>query len=774
MNSICLYLVVCLVTAFLETNTAVAETPNSNGPSVASSTAQNSPRAPGESTAVAKFLKKEMYVEPLSSVLLSLKRVDELKHGLSRRGLQVFDEKGQLSSEANRTLVEGYSKESLGDLNDLLFSLGLEVHNNAMILGQAGVGKTFLLNQLVDILTFGVLPEEFNEEFGSAAHEKGITGRIRDAFFKKTQMVAINHDLLSRDTTEAGKAFPKSEVRMKRMLLQIFERAKEDFQKQGIRTVFVMEEVATLPPSVQEALKSLLDTTGFKTEEDSISELGRETGYSVIGITTPVEYNRMLNGDSAIDRRYKKILVREPSHEAVLKILEKKKSYWETRYNFKIGNGVFDTFIFMRKFFANPPLAMPDSILKIMQSFLLWCSKDNNCEAGGEITVSDAQKYLISYAKLPPEVWVRADGRPPLWDLEERVNQVVIGQQEAVHEIVTKLKEGRLNGFEEVPVFFLIGPSGSGKDTIAKAINQIAFGHSGAHLNFNLANSDKDALEAIFEGPPLGTPGDSELPLILKAMAENSPNGVIVLNEAKDLPSDQFDRLKVIVESGEIVPKGRDSRPRPFGVNAIFILGQWGEELFQPGPDGKMPTEEQIQEIMAKMTTEKLEEILQAGKNGGKQGAVPFALIQRAKRRGGIVFLRPVSADGFIDIAKLSLKRIEQSMLRGTHNHLIVDDSIPRLAAQIAELKNVGPRSLDGILQKLTQRPLTYATDQGLQILKDSAQEESFIYMKASGGQRIEIRQEVKDLTGQIIKEKSFEYDVSKLMWRDCGDLLKP
>lgn len=704
------------------------------------------------SSFVESFLVETLEVEEPENFLLGLKRRQEIELGFRERAQLPFSE-GKLTEAGREALLHKFSLASAETLKELILSLGRTDYNNAMLIGPSGAGKTFVINQLTNILTFGVVPEFLHGDLGLDDDDDSgspFLELLREAFFEKTQLVKIDHNLLSRDNTRSGQAFAKADVRMRSLIMDLFNAARKDFRERGQRTVFILEEVATLPPLVQETLKSILDFSGFKANSLDPIERGSEVGFSVIGITTPGEYREMVRADNAVERRYKKVFHFEASEREALEILKTKIEPFFHRYGLLIEESTLAYLISMRKFFSNPPLAMPHSVLAVMDGLFLWASNPANRHNGGVITVDEAYEYLVRQAHLPLDFWLPSEaGKPPLWDLGARVQARVVGHAEPIKKIVRRIKTGRTTGFRDFQVFIIMGPSGSGKDTLAKVINEVMYGHMGRHLNFSVAGSKGQSVQAIFEG------NEVQGPILVEVMGENPANGVIVLNEAKDMPSHLFDVLKALVEEGVLRPRGKDSRERPLGLNMLFIMGQYGEELFA----GKSDAE--IEKIFAQLSEADLVKILERGNEDGSRGAMPYALIQRAIRTGGIVMLPPVPKAQYIEIVRLNLQtRIDSLKARFD---VKVDESLEQYVASLAIANDLGTRGLDGILMDLTETPISEALDLGLPDRGAS------LVLRATPQASVVV-DHVDPATSKIIK--SYEFRVADLLRSHCADLL--
>jgi DNA polymerase III delta prime subunit len=675
------------------------------------------------------YLTQTLEVPDLSEFNLSRKLLRDVRRGLSPEKTPDVNSKIGASSLDHlevKVMLDRFSNHSYPTIDKVLRALGRSNYNNAILLGPAGVGKTFTIEQLVALLSFGVAPEELSSLLGlDDVDDSPFIKQFVESYVGNVQVYKVNDSLLTYDNTPPQKAFAKADMRMKKILNDIFIAAEEDFQKSGRRTIFVFEEVATLPELVQSTLKSLLDKTGFKDPSNLLSK-GSEIGVSVISNTTPDEYRKMVRGDSAIERRYEPVFLLEPDETEAVRILQKARPAYELRFNLGIPDEILEYLVVMRKFFNNPPQAMPASILNAMNDIYIWASNAKNRPDPNqkEITLDDAYHFMVEKAGLPKEVWIPKASKagqpglewlPPLFGLEDKVRKHLVGSEIVdkngiIDRMVRRLKTGRSTGFRETPVYFVMGPPGSGKDTIAKAINQEMFGHDGRHLMFSVAGNQGAQFSAIFEGAPRGSSSDSESPLLLQALESGPHHGVIVLNEAKDLPSEEFDRLKTIVETGEIRPKGLDSRMRPLGLNPIFIMGQWGEELFE----GK--SDDEVRKIYESLTEKQLIDILIAGKEKGKFGAVPASLVQRALRTGGIFLLPPVPKDRYVEIVRKDLISIKENLLQKSRISLEISSDIEDFIVRLALATGRGTRGLLGLSSDLTETLVSEAGDKGFPI----------------------------------------------------------
>lgn len=651
-------------------------------------------------TAVRNYLANELKVEPdqLAEYDLTL----ELEGRLER----ISPSKAHDPLWIKETLSKYFAENSRSALGEILRTMGRTEYNNTAALGPAGTGKSFMLDQIVAALSFGVVPDMLKGELELPGNPDAFKV-IRDAFIGKVNVVVVNNHLLSQDPTEKGQAFSSEPMRMRKILTDLFNAANEQFWAGGRRTLFVFDEIQEMPELLKDSLKKILDKSGFHDPNDPMLRV-KDRGYSMLLMTTPEEYQAFFKGNAPAERRAKKVFLKEPTEAEAFKIVRNKANVeWTNLYGLTISDEAIRYIIRNRKLLANPPQAMPGVVLTSAND--LFLSPSEYIEGALELDVKAAKQYIMKQAGLT-ELWFEGpNGEPPMWDLAERVKKRVIGQDEVVDKIAERIKAWARLGFgSDVPVFVLGGPSGSGKDTLVKAFSIELFGHTSEHMTWGVGGAKDFKMESIFEGPPLGNHSDDKLPLLAEAMKRGPHNGFIVINEVKDTPTDQIEKLKLPLEKAMISPAGKDSRPRML-LFPMFMLGQWGEEIF----DGM--SDEKIAETYARMSQVDIERPFLAGKGNGV-GGIPVAIMGRAKRTGGVYMLMPVPKRVYPKIVELYVKSMTEKLATNQSLKLTTSPELREYVALVAAKLGEGTRALEAITIDFTEGVISKAADQGLSI----------------------------------------------------------
>ncbi len=636
---------------------------------------------------------------------------------LSRRFARLVADFGKdpLKTDEGRQLIADvfFDPESAPSLEQILQAVMKTDYSNALLLAEAGVGKSFLLDQIVGMFSYGILPDYFKKQIAFPTDENLPYAKILKSLIGNSDIYRVTNALLTKQNPKRGEPAPSEEMRMLKVFADLFSAAKKEYARTdgngkriGRRSFFVFDEYASLKPYIKEALKTIQDETGFRLPYQPVSRKP-DPGFVTISMTTFSEYQRSRGADSAIDRRNKVIKIPETSENSAFRIVRARASkVWEPLYGISVTDDSIRYLIHSRKFLTSPPLAMPGSILAAVNELMTWklTHPEENPYEGG---LKEAQIYLTHKAGLT-DVWLTGpNGEPPLRDLYARVSKLVVTKDNALEKISQRLATyTRLEPNSPIPVFIILGPTGSGKDTRFEALNQVLYGHKGKKFNFSIAGVKGFGIDALTVGPPLGNHSDGELGMLLKAM-DSGVASAVALNEAADAPSEELEKLKVLFEKGEIQPNGLDNRARTLR-DPWFMMGQWGEEIYEGLND---------EEKMAKyhsLTQADIENFLLKGRDNGQYGAVPIALIERAKRSGGIYALPPVLSSDFPAVIQTWMPGIYEDLSRNNDISAEVSPQLIQYISRTATKMAHGTRGLSAVTTDFIKGAISKAMDDGL------------------------------------------------------------
>ncbi|MEG3006343.1 MAG: ATP-dependent Clp protease ATP-binding subunit [Oscillospiraceae bacterium] len=465
------------------------------------------------------------------------------------------------------------------EIESLLQILSRRTKNNPCLIGEAGVGKTAIIEALA---------------------QKIISDEVPD--------VIKNKRVLSLDLTAmvAGTKY------------------RGDFEE---RIKNVLAEV-TAAKNVILFIDEIHNIMGIGSAEGAIDaanilkpQLARGK-IQLVGATTIEEYRKHIEKDSALERRFQSVLVKEPTEEDSIEILKGIKYKYEEHHKIVITNEAIKSAVEMstrylpEKFLPDKAIDLIDEasarakIMKIEktdtndyelellklkkdkesavinQNFNLAASIKNkevqlnekiresksqeNTIKSNEITTEDIA-YIISQKTGIEVTEITKEQSEKLINLENRLNQNVIGQEMAVSSVARAIKRGRI-GLKDpnkpIGSFLFLGPTGVGKTELSKALSRELFGTENAMLRFDMSEyMEKHSVSKLIGSPP-GYIGYDEGGQLTEKIRRR-PYAVVLFDEIEKAHTDVLNLLLQIMDDGILT----DSQGRKVSFkNAIIIM----------------------------------------------------------------------------------------------------------------------------------------------------------------------------------------------------------
>ena len=346
----------------------------------------------------------------------------------------------------------------------------------------------------------------------------------------------------------------------------------------------------------------------------------------LIGATTVDEYHKYIEEDSALERRFTQVIVKEPSISETVEILEGIRDKYEAHHGVKILDEAIKAAVNMSVRFINDrflpdkaidlideaaakarmkSLAVPEKLRKLENKIVdiakekdeaikiqefeeaakfrniqqeleeeykaekdMWINK--NYQEITNITESNILEIVSIWTKIPTEKLTEDDNKK-LKNLEGILHQRVVGQEEAIKSVAKAIRRGRL-GINDpkrpTGSFLFVGPTGVGKTELSKALSETLFEDENSMIRIDMSEyMEAHSISKLIGSPP-GYIG-SDKGGILTEKVRRSPYSVILFDEIEKAHPDVINILLQILDDGRLT----DSQGKVINFkNTIIIM----------------------------------------------------------------------------------------------------------------------------------------------------------------------------------------------------------
>ncbi|HGK5876565.1 TPA: ATP-dependent Clp protease ATP-binding subunit [Streptococcus agalactiae] len=445
------------------------------------------------------------------------------------------------------------------EISRMVQVLSRKTKNNPVLVGDAGVGKTALAYGLAQRIANGNIPYE-----------------LRD-------MRVLELDMMS---VVAGTRFRGDfEERMNQIIA--------DIEEDGHIILFI-DELHTIMGSGS-GIDSTLDAANILKPA-----LARGT-LRTVGATTQEEYQKHIEKDAALSRRFAKVLVEEPNLEDAYEILLGLKPAYEAFHNVTISDEAVMTAVKVAHRYLtsknlpdsaidlldeasatvqmmikkNAPSLLTEVDQAILDDDMKSASKALKASYKGKkrkpiaVTEDHIMATLSRLSGIPVEKLTQADSKKYL-NLEKELHKRVIGQDDAVTAIsraIRRNQSGIRTGKRPIGSFMFLGPTGVGKTELAKALAEVLFDDESALIRFDMSEYMEKFAASHLNGAPPGYVGYDEGGELTEKV-RNKPYSVLLFDEVEKAHPDIFNVLLQVLDDGVLT----DSRGRKVDFSNTIII----------------------------------------------------------------------------------------------------------------------------------------------------------------------------------------------------------
>lgn len=451
-------------------------------------------------------------------------------------------------------VIVGFDEE----LQTVFETLGRKTKSNLLITGEAGVGKTALIQAFATRLANDEVPEFLK---GASAYELDLVSLAADAQYKG-----------------------EVEDRFKQIVRAMGE------QRGSGAAVLVIESV-----------DKLFDKQGALYGCSSILKQELTRGSLQLLCTSSIDgYTKYIETDKEVVGKLEKLTVEEPTADLCLAILKGALPAYEQYHGLTVGEEEMTGAIRLAKRYLNEK-ALPDSAFDLIDRAMaaLKIHNDRSEEAPRLALLTADLEGVVAKQTGIPLGKVQTSERDRLLGAEETLKQRVIGQDHAIKKVLDSVFESR-SGLNKkgqpMGSFFFLGPTGTGKTELSKSLAAFLFGDESALLRFDMSEFKEEHSVALLYGAPPGYVGYEEGGLLVNKIRQN-PYSVVLFDEIEKAHKSVFDLFLQILDEGKL--HDRLGRVGDFSNALILFTSNIGSQFISKQfQAGEIPTNTQMMEIM--------------------------------------------------------------------------------------------------------------------------------------------------------------------------------
>jgi len=404
--------------------------------------------------------------------------------------------------------------------------------NNPLLVGEAGVGKTAIAEGLARLIIERKVP----------------------AILFESIIYSLDLGSLLAGTKYRG----DFEKRLKSVLHQLKE------QKGAI---LFIDEIHTII-GAGAASGGLMDVSNL------IKPLLASGELTCIGSTTYKEYRSIFEKDHALDRRFQKIDVKEPSVEQTIEVLKGLRGRFEAHHNVKYTDDALEASARLSARYIGDR-HLPDKAIDLVDEVGAYQYLLPEVNRKKVIDVIDIEKMVAKIARVP-ERNVSASDREVLKHLTRDLKMMIFGQDESIETLGAAVKlarSGLRDANKPIGSFLFVGPTGVGKTEVCKQLAKI----TGVELlRFDMSEyMERHSVSRLIGAPP-GYVGYDEGGLLTEAV-NKTPHSIVLLDEIEKAHPDVFNLLLQIMDHGTLTDM--NGRKTDFRHTILIMTSNAGAEI---------------------------------------------------------------------------------------------------------------------------------------------------------------------------------------------------
>ena len=461
-------------------------------------------------------------------------------------------DKTAVARAGNLDNVVGFEKE----ISVIYEILGRKTKANLLITGESGVGKTSLVNGFIREIVAGKVP-----------------GFLSNAVAYELDTASLGGDAQYKGEVEDRFKGVIDEVEGLENAVLIIESVDKLFDKQG----------------------SLFGCSTILKNELSKGRLQLLATSSIDGFTKHIET------DKEMVSNLERISVDEPTVDQTLEILKGIMPAYEQYHGLTLGENVMGDAIKLAKRYLTEK-SLPASAIDLIDRTMSHVKVENDLGEADkkhtELTSADLSAVVAKQTGIPLGK-VQTEERERLLGGEDQLKKRVVGQDHAVKKVLDAVFEAR-SGLNKkgqpMGSFFFLGPTGTGKTELSKALAEFLFGDESSLLRFDMSEFKEEHSVALLYGAPPGYVGYEEGGLLVNKIRQK-PYSVVLFDEIEKAHKSVFDLFLQILDEGKL--HDRLGRVGDFSNALILFTSNIGaKDIVAKFNQGIIPQNNELMDIM--------------------------------------------------------------------------------------------------------------------------------------------------------------------------------
>ena len=616
-----------------------------------------------------------------------------------------------LLSEFSRDLTEAASGNQLDplvgrdrEIERLQQALCRRTKNNAVLIGEPGVGKTAIIEGLAQRIAEGDVPDCLADK----------------------RLLALDISLIVAGTKYRG----QFEERLKAIMKELTDNPN---------IIVFIDELQTLVGAG--SAEGSLDAANILKPALSRGEI------RCIGAATPADYRKYIEKDRSLERRFQAIKVEPPSEDETIDVLLGIKSRYEEFHDVEYTREAIEAAVHQSARYitdrflpdkaidlideagarvklrraaavpdlaattAGPPLGVRTGDDAVAARDLERARRYRNASSGGaataveepDVALAGPRRFVVDKAEIDEVIskWadvplesITLDESERLLRMEEHLHRRVISQDRAISALsraIRRSRAGLKHPGRPVGSFIFLGPTGVGKTELARALAGYLFGSDAALVRFDMSEyMEKHSVSKLIGSPP-GYVGYDEGGQ-LTGQVKRHPYSVVLLDEIEKAHPDVFNLLLQVFEDGHLTD-GLGNRVNFKNTIVIMTSNIGARHIQKQGGPGFLPPD-------AAETRRSLADLVLAEV---RRTFNPEFL----NRIDDIIVFDPLSDDDLRQILGLLVDQLNEHLVGRRLVVTLQREAVDWIIVQTCQDRSFGARPLRRAIQKYVEDPLS-------------------------------------------------------------------